>query len=91
MPAPKKETKKSKSSKSKARTPAAAEDKKEAIKSVVFKGKSPVDDSCPVKDQVCQLICNIVKQNILIVSVAKELSHLYHTVKWGYDKTNTLL
>ena len=48
MPAPK--TKKSKSSK--ANAPAKADDKKEAIKSVVFKGKSPVDDACPIKNKV---------------------------------------
>ena len=52
-PAVKKETKKSRSSKSsKKSTPAVTEDKKEAIKSVVFTGKTPVDDSCPIKNQV---------------------------------------
>lgn len=26
---------------------------KESVKSVVFKGKSPVDGVCPIKDKVC--------------------------------------
>jgi phosphoribosylaminoimidazole-succinocarboxamide synthase len=51
IPATKKETKKSKSSKGSAT--AVTADKKESMKSVVFKGKSPVDDACPIKDQVC--------------------------------------
>ncbi|XP_028392004.1 poly [ADP-ribose] polymerase 2-like [Dendronephthya gigantea] len=50
-PKAKTETKKSKSSKAKA-TATVNGDKKEAIKSVVFKGKSPVDDACPIKNQV---------------------------------------
>lgn len=54
VPAPKvkKEMKKSKSAKAKASATDGG-DKKEAMKSVVFKGKSPVDDACPIKNQVC--------------------------------------
>lgn len=60
VPSPKKGAKKSKTKSSKERktSTAAPEDEKESIKSVVFKGKSPVDDNCPIRDKVNFLVVN---------------------------------